>query len=345
MPGAPGLDDPALSTRVSTTTGNRPKRQHYVPRFYLEHFSDENGQVWTYDSEGKSVRSAKPEQTAVETNFYSTTNEQGEYHDDLENWLAEVESNAAGLYPKVLKGEALEGDERAKFAVFLASLLGRSPAMVTAYAEMQGYAVQTPTRFAAANPKIFDAQMDRYDEETGVTTSPEERSKLLEFMRDTSRYILEVDKKRGLAAIGVTDSIAPILNDMRWIVLESPDQHIITSDNPLVRVTPPETRHPIYRDGGFMNKSVEVYIPLSPTKSLAAFWSKDTTPSKHRIDKTRARHMNKLQAIYSERYLFASRRDSGIEALSLKHHAPGVRIRVSGQEHMAKVNVVRKPAK
>ena len=132
---------------------------------------------------------------------------------------------------------------------------------------------------------------------------------------------------------------------MRWTVLESPEQHMVTSDNPLVRVSPPETHHPFYGDGGFMNKKVEVYIPLSPSKTLAALWSKDPVPPKLRIDKTRAKEPNRLQAICSERYLFASRRDGGIEALNLKYPSPGIRFRTTGQDGMAEVNVVRKTSR
>jgi hypothetical protein len=29
--------------------GKRTKKQHYVPRFYLDHFKGVDGMVWTYD--------------------------------------------------------------------------------------------------------------------------------------------------------------------------------------------------------------------------------------------------------------------------------------------------------
>lgn len=320
----------------------RTKRQHFVPRFYLAHFADNNELVWTYDTLEAAVRSSKPEQTAVESNFYSPADNEGNYNDSLETWLSQVESDGAALYPRVLRGDPLEGNERQRFAVFLASLFGRSPAMITAYAEMQGYSAQLLTQFSAADPKIFEAQMNDFDSHCGRTTSPNERNELREFIKDTSRYTMHINRKAGLAAIGVTDTVAPILHDMRWMVLDSPEQHIITSDNPLVRTCPPESFHPIFGDGGFMNKRAEIYIPLSSSKVLLSFWPTADTPNVCPIKKEQARHINRLQAHFCERYLFASRHDAGIISLSKKFNRPGLRLRVSGQDKLANVTVKRR---
>jgi hypothetical protein len=323
----------------------RPKRQHYVPRFYLEHFIDDNGRVWTYDNQKNEVRDSVPKQTAVETNFYSILNDDGGYHDDLEHWLQGVEDKAAQLYPRVLKGETLSGQDRADFAVFLSSLYARSPAIVTAYAEMTGYMVQHLTNLMFADRKRFEDSMDSYDADRGKTTSPADRDKMFEFANDKSRYVLAVDKKRGLSAIGVADNLTPLFFDMSWIVFESRDQHIITSDNPVVRVSPPADYHPIYGDGGFLNKNVNVSIPLTPDRVLVLFWKKDVPSGLLRVNKAQGRTFNVQRAHYSERYLYSSRRDGGIQALGQKYRKPGLRLSISGSEGMAPVEVRRKLSK
>ena len=54
-----------------------PKRQHYVPRLHLKHFvgTEPKGQIWTYDKETGKKWSGTPENTAVETHFYSVEND------------------------------------------------------------------------------------------------------------------------------------------------------------------------------------------------------------------------------------------------------------------------------
>lgn len=321
----------------------RPKRQHYVPRFYLEHFADINGMVWSYDLQAESIRPATPENTAVETNFYSVIDAEGEHNDEIENWLQGVEGKASELYPKVLRGERLQGQEKADFAVFIASLFTRSPAIVTAYAELMGKFAQHITDLTMRNRTQFDTEMDRYDADRGVTTSGKERDELFEFAKDKTRYFVEVDKKRGLEALAGTDHLTPIFYDMTWAVFESKDQHLITSDNPVVRVTPPSDHHPIYGDGGFLNKRVNVSLPLSSTRMLGLFWNDKAVVGVHPIGREAGKVYNRQRAHFSERYLYASERDSGIQALGRKYRKPGLRMELQGTGELAPVKVRRGP--
>ena len=127
------------------TTTPRPKRQHHVPRFYLEYFTDEEGDVWTYDNVKNTIRNSIPKETANETNHYSGLNELGEYDDNIEKMLESIEDKAAAIYPKVLRNETITGQDRSDFAVFIATLYTRSPAIMNAYAEASGYVAQHVT--------------------------------------------------------------------------------------------------------------------------------------------------------------------------------------------------------
>lgn len=319
----------------------RPKRHHYVPRFYLQNFVDTNGRVWTYDNATGGVFASLPSETALETNLYSVEDEDGALRDDIEHLLSGIESKAAALYPRVLRGETLTGQDKADFAVFLSTLYTRSPAMMNAYAEMSGYFAQQLMDLALSDRRVFETSMDKYDRAKGKTTSAEERDRFFEFARDKSRYTLDVDKKRGLGALAISDRLTEMFFDMSWFVFESPDQHIITSDNPLVRVNPEDSVSPIYGDGGFMNKRSQVTLPLSPTRVLGLCWDLDPRPGVHPIPKVQGRVFNRQRAHFSERYLYASLRDGGISALGQKHREPGQRMWMSGMEEMAKVNLRR----
>ena len=77
-----------------------PKRHHFIPRLHLQHFAgpEPKGQVWTYDAQTGQVRSAVPEQTAVETHFYSVERDDGVMDTRIEAKLSEIESKAAPIY-------------------------------------------------------------------------------------------------------------------------------------------------------------------------------------------------------------------------------------------------------
>ena len=324
---------------------NRTKRQHYVPRFYLAYFADAEGMVWTYDTEHNEVRAGTPENTAIETNFYSIKDEAGEYVDALEEWLSGIEDKAAPLYPKVLKGEALAGQEKADFSVFLSSLYTRSPAMIRAMAEVTGMIAQKVADVVFSNREGFEHYMDKVDAEEGKTRTPVEREAILEFAKDKTKYVFEIDRKVGLEGMGATDRLTDIFFRMNWMVVECQRQHLITSDNPVARLTPREDYHPIYGDGAFLNKRTYVTVPLTPSKLLELRWTDQTRPGLYEADRQRGRLYNRQRAHFSERYLYASQRDAGIQALGQKHKIPGVQLAASEMDRLAPVEVKRRLGK
>src|SRR5580700_6297868 len=106
-----------------------PKSQHVIPRLHLQHFagSQPNGQVWTYDSTTGKAWSAIPEQTAMQTHFYSAENLGGTMDTRIEAFLAEVEGRAAPVYEDLLR-MVIPKDSQARmdFAQFLALMYVRT---------------------------------------------------------------------------------------------------------------------------------------------------------------------------------------------------------------------------
>ncbi len=320
----------------------RTKRQHYVPRFYLSHFAAAEGIIWTYDCQRDEVRPNSPENTAVETNFYSVKSDDGTYDDRLEKWLSEVESKAAPLYEALVAGKIPVDQEKADLAVFLASLHTRSPALITAAAELKGAMTQRLMDFIARDPVKFDLSIDQWARATGQVIDKEQREKLRAFIQDKERYSMDVLRQAGLSAMGATDKIAEIFFGMRWILVRCKEQHLITSDNPVVRLTPPEAYHPIYGDGGFLNKKAYVTVPLNANMLLEMGWAKELPEGLYAANKERGRLYNRQRARFAERYLFASRRDAGIQALAKKYAEPGVRIAMEPSAKLAPIKVKRR---
>lgn len=70
-----------------------PKRHHYVPRFYLQRFTNERGKIWVYDKLKKTAFETAPENIASQTHFYRVDeNAEGVGPSEMENQFAGVEA-------------------------------------------------------------------------------------------------------------------------------------------------------------------------------------------------------------------------------------------------------------
>jgi Protein of unknown function (DUF4238) len=296
---------------------SRPKKQHVVPRFYLGKFCGPDGLVWTY-SGGYMPRGAKPQATAVETNFYSPIGADGERFDEAEKLLGTIEGNAAPLWDGLCKGEVFTGEEREHIALFLAAQYLRSPSSVRAGAEMMASFAGHTAQFIAADKQAHERSLDRYEAETGEKITPEEREKMREFIRDPNNFSINVLRAAGLPILGGMGNLANILLNMKWVVGRSKDQHLITSDCPITRTSDPATHSPIYGDGAFANKTVRVNFPLTPTRIIELTWKGEEREWVAEIPKRMAREMNRVRAAQAERFVYASKSDYGITKLCRK---------------------------
>ena len=67
-----------------------PKRHHYLPQFYLEHFC-RDGSIWIFDRDTKKYRRDGTQNTAVISHYYSAEGIEGERRADIEAMFARIE--------------------------------------------------------------------------------------------------------------------------------------------------------------------------------------------------------------------------------------------------------------
>lgn len=109
-----------------------PKLHHYVPRFYLEQFTDSaGGGLWVWDKDVNRVFRVDPKGIAAQTHFYRLRYLEAEGHDSLalEKQLSSLEGSGAALQADFLDviRKADLGDSfytapesREEFALFIA---------------------------------------------------------------------------------------------------------------------------------------------------------------------------------------------------------------------------------
>lgn len=152
------------------------KSQHTIPRLHLQHFvgPEPAGQVWTYDAITGKRWSAVPEETCVQTHFYSAERSDGTMDTQLEEFLSGVESRAAPIYESLLQGR-LPRDSQARvlFSQFLALMHCRTTAMRRMAGEIRGRGAQILSYAYASNPRAFESLTRRLEAEKGKKIDPE----------------------------------------------------------------------------------------------------------------------------------------------------------------------------
>jgi hypothetical protein len=323
-----------------------PKRQHFIPILHLKHFagSDPQGQVWTYDAETSAVRSAVPKETAVQSHFYSAEGDDGAMDTRIEEYLATVESYATPVYEGLLRGEIPKGSQaRADFATFLALMYVRTPTMRRMHGEGYGRFLQTLVYAHALDDRIFERTIKGYERERGEPLDPETKKRLRSDMLDPSGYALEIPKEKTFGALNAAEKLAPIFYKMRWSLVVAEHGYFVTSDNPLVRIVKPRPYHRMYGDHGFLNKTAEVSLPLSPKVLLLLSWD-ETALERGALGRKHVTALNRVRAVYCERYLYGHVRDKRLEELAaeFKGSRPGMTMLGFGPKKFAAVSVVRR---
>jgi hypothetical protein len=317
-----------------------PKRQHTIPRLHLQHFAGAEGRVFNYDAIAGKVWAATPEETAVETHFYSAELADGSIDTSIEAHLSQIESSAAPVYVGLLSGRIPgQNQERADFAHFLGLIYSRTGAMRRMAAELYGKMLQVQMHFTGSHPKAFEAVIQSREAELGRQMTPEEREAARRGLLDPSKFEFEIPKGVTFRALGLADELAPIFFRMNWYLIEAAEGYFITSDNPLVREVRRDTRHPVYGDMGFANKTAEVTFPLSPHKLLLLAWS--DAPRRASVPLDSVRRANEARAAQSDRFLYSHLKSADVEQLaaSFRDSRPGITTDGAGPKKFGKVTV------
>lgn len=320
----------------------KPKGHHQITRFYLERFAgdDPEGHVWSYDMETGKAWNATSDNTAKETHLYSLTLENGQKITDLEEFIAGIESKAVTPFDKLLLGEKIIGQERADLASFFAMMFVRTNAFRRFYAEAYAGFMNVQLYATGIHDGAFRSSMEKYEAEHGPL-SDEEREAVRDGLLNPGKFKISIDREWTLQALTFHDHLVPILFEMHWSVMVAPEgRYFITSDNPFVRTMP--ERHQGLMRGGFLDKHIEVTFPLSPERCLLAHWKKEQ-PNLGSLPREGVKAVNRLRAVYAERFLYGPHRDAGITALARKYRdvKPGMKISGFAPENFSPVTLRR----
>lgn len=261
-----------VNARAPMLTG--PKRQHFLPRFYLDGFT-RDGLIAVFDWEKNEIRHQQPVNTAVIGHFYTMEDESGQRRFELEALLSEYEGKSKPLIDKlVAAAPELSINERSDLSIFIALAAMRTPDMVNSVQALNGEMLkhELKARFQDVE-KTF--QLLRNDEKFAGEADDElyKQAGWLVHMTQTNGFSVETDEKWAVSrAIEMALAVAPHLAGRHWRVVHRENEKLsfITTDSPVYLNTVISRPNSIY-GVGFGSPDAFISFPLSQCCALEMF--------------------------------------------------------------------------
>jgi hypothetical protein len=246
-----------------------PKRQHFLPEFYLKGFA-KNGMLAVYDRKLDTVRVEQPKNTGVIGHFYTLKDAEGRQRFELEEMLCDFEGKASLVIKKLVAKEEISENERNDLANFIALAAIRTPDMVDSIKAFNSGLISDIAKRMFANTEMVK---DRIRSKTASPISEEELEKesqeLVSFVNSGAYEVITDHQWAISTAIEMSSTIAQLLVRRDWIVTHrnSDKKSFITTDAPVWLTTVAPRKSKFY-GVGFGNADALVLFPLTASSVL-----------------------------------------------------------------------------
>lgn len=210
---------------------NTPKRHHYVPKFILRNFADNNGKLHCFDKESDRIYEASPRDVFVKKHGYTQQSADGSRSAPVETQLMELEGRASRVTRRIIAsarsgcGLGLAAPERDTWLEVLASQAARLPKVQASLQE---------TDFASVVDNV---------ERVFGPLSPEVRAYVQEYTKDPQAI-----RRATLGAIihapEGPNILMPILRGkaIGAVVLKAHTEDFVIGNNPILYISSPAGR-------------------------------------------------------------------------------------------------------
>lgn len=241
-------------------TGNqRSVRHHYVPRFYLERFTDQKGRIDAYQRNTRKRFKTTTANVAVETDLYTIIDIDGNESDYAEKIIADIEARMAPAFEDLIGGDWPPNHEtRGLIANFVALQATRTRESFHAMSAITDRAFKM-----GINLLTREQMRELVDESLEEEVDEEELDEMIADFRDEDGYAVVPSNNELVTTMleAAKDLVQPIA-DRAWFLQRSKKPLIITSDAPV---------HLWSRPGPYgvgVLTAEEVSLPVDPHHSL-----------------------------------------------------------------------------
>lgn len=287
------------------------KRQHFLPKFYLERFC-RDGFLRLFDRETHKYRTQQPSNTGVIGHLYTFDDEQGRRRFDVEELFGRVESIAAPEIECLARKENLTSAQKAKVLLFVAFARNRTPEWITTVKSLTGDVMTKLMKFMFTD---IERAQEILKKENGHLSNEEQLSRAksqIDFAQSDNYDVTVNDTFALQLALSLTSPIAKALTTKNWTVLhpQRAQDSFVTSDAPLV-LTYLRTQSPY--GVGFGSPNAIVYFPLGQDTCL--MFHGEGAALKHRnIPQNQVASVNRMVTANCQRFVIG-RDESLIKSL------------------------------
>ena len=265
---------PITAARPAKPLLNGPKRQHFLPKFYLEGFT-KGGMVAVFDRELNQVRVQQPVNTCVIGHFYTMEDSAGRRRFELEQLLSEYEAKASGVIKKLVAMEAINADERTDLAIFVAFAAFRTSDIVDSLKAFNSSLIRDICMQTFADVEEVKTRMrGKPDVPSSDEELETEARELIEFAQ-SGQYEVTTNHLWAVSiAIRMAFIIAPSLAGRNWAIFhrDNDKKSFVTTDAPVL-LTTVAPRQNNFWGIGFGNTDALVLFPLTESCILAMYGS------------------------------------------------------------------------
>lgn len=262
---------------------SNPKKQHIIPEFYLEYFSNNEGYLEVYDSEqDKFFEPQKPCNTGYKKHAYTIENEDNSKNYNIELALSQIESIAKPILDKVIAQKRINSREKSDLSFFFALLYQRT---IKHFDYMEDFVnVLNKSRLKlinSADKEIRDKNKDLID---SLKKAP------------TKNQILSL----AFGNIELTQVLKNVFEKQNWIIFVIPKEfNIITTDAPVIE------DYSMIKDGIKSFPTANKVIPLSPNIVLCVSMRGSKFEYKKVNDLEQIKGLNTVIYINRNRFIYS----------------------------------------
>ncbi len=241
------------------------KRQHFIPKFYLDNFAV-NNIIWVFDRKKNEYRDQSIKDTAVIKDYY--TLRKGSKKDfSVEKYLSDVENTSKIVIDKLINGEIINEQERINLSVFIALLFTRIPDHEKQINEFVDKAMKTINKKLFVNLENVKKLIE-YVEKKRNKSFNINAEKFYEIMKN-EKYLVKYDRKNMIyMIIEQAAKYCYYFYKKDWFISKSKnDVEFITSDNPIIKI-PTSEQIKKAQFFGIETPGVRKILPLNYCTSL-----------------------------------------------------------------------------
>jgi hypothetical protein len=238
-----------------------PKRHHYLPQFYLKGFC-RGDHLWVYDRKENTVRKQTPANTAIQTNYYTLEDEDGNRNTAIELMLAEIEGEAKPVIDKAALRQGLSDDDKQILSVFLAFLMNRVPDFEKSVNHMEASVLDRLNDIIFQDEEHAARAIAQYEGDTGQTIDMTPQQ-LVDFNKSKA-YTIHIHRNESLRMmLEMSMKMAKWFWLMDWMLAHAPNEtSFVTSDNPLI-LAAPEDYKPGFWGVGLLTRGARKVVALT----------------------------------------------------------------------------------